>query len=227
MTPSSPAPSNRVNQSAATSASRVAGERWTGGAHVGQRRFERATSLDHRGAGQVVLAEREEVEGDVPGGCAPGQHLDPGGGGMDALAQRVEVEDPVAGDHQLAVHHATRGQQLTQRALQLGEVAVEGLAVAALHEQLVAVPEDDAAEAVPLGLVEHLAARQLPGELGEHGLDRGGDGKLQRRAFRALRTACHDLVAHVRATTSGRGAPIVAATTSPAGGARCDCTTSH
>jgi hypothetical protein len=62
-----------------------------------------------------------------------------------------------------------------ERLAEFGEVAVEGLAVAALDEEVFAVAEDDGAEAVPLGL-------EAPGvgvggdfvdALGEHGEDRG------------------------------------------------------
>ena len=61
--------------------------------------------------------------------------------------------------------------------MQLREIAIEGLQVAALDID-VAVPEDDSAEAVPFGLEEKFAIRRQPlRESGQHGfngcLDRG------------------------------------------------------
>ena len=96
-------------------------------------------------------------------------------------AAAVEVEAAVAGDHDLAVHHAARGQALPQDGRELGEIAVEGLQVAALDVDVVAVLEHDGAEAVPLRLEEPaLAFRQLGGQLREHGLD----GRLQHQRVR-------------------------------------------
>src|SRR3712207_7850397 len=52
----------------------------------------------------------------------------------------------------LAVDHAPLGQPFLDRADHLGEVAGQRPLVAAAQLHLVAVPEDDAAEAVPLRL---------------------------------------------------------------------------
>ena len=116
MTPSSPAPSNRSNQSAASARSRVAGVRWTGGV------------APTRGAARAVLAAR-------PGGTGPrssspsasrshatkrrrrlrGEHLHPGRGRMDAQEQGLEVEAPsgptitTSPSRTHAVRESTRG----------------------------------------------------------------------------------------------------------------------
>src|SRR5262249_45275374 len=56
---------------------------------------------------------------------------------------------------------------------QLREVAQQRLLVAALQLEVVPVTEHDAAEAVPLRFVQHVAVgRQLARQLGEHGLER-------------------------------------------------------
>ena len=65
---------------------------------------------------------------------------------MDALAERVEVLAPVRVAHDdLAVEHVAPGGKR-----ELGEVAAERLAVARLQEDLLAVHEGQAAEAVEL-----------------------------------------------------------------------------
>ena len=71
------------------------------------------------------------------------------------------------------------GQAVEQRLAQLGEVAVERLRVAALEIEVgAAAAEHDGAEAVPLGLEEEVARfGEGLGQLGEHGLDRRGDGE--------------------------------------------------
>ena len=81
---------------------------------------------------------------------------------------------PEGWDDDLAVDHAPLGELRPHGVEQLGEVPGEGPLVAAAELDLVAVAEDDAAEAVPLRLVdEALLDGQLPGELGQHGGDRG------------------------------------------------------
>ena len=74
-----------------------------------------------------------------------GQHLDPARGRVDALRQRLPVQPDAATDlarhHDLAVEHTARRELVAQRLHQLGEVAAELLAVARLHDDLVAVAE--------------------------------------------------------------------------------------
>ena len=89
---------------------------------------------------------------------------------MDPLLERLEVERTVTHQDHLAVEDATLGQRATQRLGELREVPVERLLVAALGDDRVAVAKDDRAEAVPLGLVEVVALREVLGELGEHRL---------------------------------------------------------
>ena len=116
-------------------------------------------------------------------------------GRMDPLGQGVEVEAGRAGDDDLPVEHATVGQVGPQRVHQLGEVPGQRLLVAAAQHDVVAVPEDDAAEPVPLGLVEQaVALGELPGQLGQHRGDRGDDGERHRldgtRPGRGGRSGC-------------------------------------
>ena len=60
---------------------------------------------------------------------------------------------------------------------ELGEVAIEGLLVAALDEDFVVVAEDEGAEAVPFGFKEPVVpGGQVADALGEHGEDGRVDG---------------------------------------------------
>ena len=84
-----------------------------------------------------------------------GQQVDPRlrRGGCAAAAPRSRSRSP-PGDDDLAVDDALLGQVRLDRLDDLGEVAGQRPLVAAAELDLVAVAEDDAAEAVPLGLVE-------------------------------------------------------------------------
>ena len=74
---------------------------------------------------------------------------------------------------------AALGELRHERIEQLGEVAVERLLVAALDEDLVAVAEDERAEAVPLGLEDPAVAfGEFADALGEHREDGRVDGEV-------------------------------------------------
>ena len=96
---------------------------------------------------------------------------------MDAEGQRVEVEAAWARDHDFAVENALLGKLVEQGFAEIGEIAVEGLAVSALDEEVVAVAKDDGAETVPLGLeAPGVGVRgEFVDALGEHGEDRRGE----------------------------------------------------
>ena len=96
---------------------------------------------------------------------------------MDPLLQRLELQPAVDRHHDLAVDHAALRQLGLERLDQLGEVARHRLLVAAADLDLVAVPEDDRAEAVPLGLVRR-TVRDLGHGLGQHRRDGWHDGQL-------------------------------------------------
>ena len=96
---------------------------------------------------------------------------------MDALQQRIEVESGLTGNEHFAVDDASLGKVRLHRGDHLGEVAREWTFVATAELDLVAVAEHDAAEAVPLRLVEPaVALRQLVGRLREHRRDGRHDG---------------------------------------------------
>src|SRR5580704_14946784 len=107
---------------------------------------------------------------------------------MNAHLQGLEVERAAPRHDDLAVEHRARRQLLPEGLDELGEITVERLLVAALEEDLVAVPEDEHAEAVPLGLEDPpVARRELARALGEHREERWLDGELHVSEITPLR----------------------------------------
>ena len=94
---------------------------------------------------------------------------------MDALQQGVEVE-PLAvgvGDDDLAVDDDVVGQGVAQQRQELGEVARDRPLAAARQLDVVAVAGDDAAEPVPLRLVQPaVTVGDRARQFGQHRLDR-------------------------------------------------------
>ena len=104
--PSRPAPSKRSNQARAIASSRVIGVTWIGGAASASARSSAARRSANGSLGEVVVAEREQVEGDEAGRGLGGEQRDAARGGVDALLERPEVQAAVAGDDDLAVDDA-------------------------------------------------------------------------------------------------------------------------
>jgi hypothetical protein len=90
---------------------------------------------------------------------------------VQAQHQRVEVEVLGVAREQFAVENEALRREPLQRLDDLREVARERPLVAAAQVDLVAVAEGQAAEAVPLWLVDVVTGRQLARELPEHRLD--------------------------------------------------------
>jgi hypothetical protein len=96
---------------------------------------------------------------------------------MEAGEERAEVE-PVSCRHdKLAVEDEAVFGHLGEILDELGKVAREGTIVAASQVDIAAVPENEAAKPVPLGLIESIGG-QLAREPSEHRLHRRHDGKL-------------------------------------------------
>jgi hypothetical protein len=135
-------------------------------------------------AAEVLVAEREQVEGHERSRSLRREQLHPRRRGMDPEQQRLEVEPRAPHDHDLSVEDAPLRQRGEERVDELREVTVHRLEVAALEHHLAPVAEDDGAEPVPLGLEQPLVARgQRVGGLRQHGLDRRLEGKLHRRSL--------------------------------------------
>ena len=126
---------------------------------------------------QVLVAECEQVPGDVRGRGLLGQKLHSRLGRVDAQQQRLEVEPVRTDDHNLAVDDAALRQGGEERLDELREIAVHWPAVPALEHDFVAVPEDQRAEAVPLGLeLPALAGGQFVCGPGQHWGERRIEG---------------------------------------------------
>src|SRR5688500_1438175 len=108
---------------------------------------------------------------------------------MDADQESIEIEAAIGiGDDHLAIEHeaSIRATHRAQWLLELGEVSVQGLEVAGLDVDIVAIAEDEGAEAVPFRLVDPaIARRDRGGRLCQHRrdrrLDRKGHGPMIRR----------------------------------------------
>ena len=176
-TPSSPAPSNRENQSRATAGLVVVGVRWMGGRAFPSASCSCVRRVAKRLVPQVVIAECQQVEGHEGRGRGPGEKPHTGLRRMYPLGQRIEVETGWSGDDDLAVEDTTIRNLSQQRLDQFGEVPVERLLVATPQHDVRPVSKDDAAKPVPLRFVEEpLADRELAHQLGQHGRHRWGHG---------------------------------------------------
>ncbi len=122
MTPSSPAPSKRSNQSRAVAGPRLGVKKSADG--VGRARASRGALK--RQLAQVPVAEREQVERDEARRSLLRELLHARRGGVDALLQRVEVEPGRAGNDELAVEDASLGKLRRAPLDDLGEVALSG-----------------------------------------------------------------------------------------------------
>src|SRR4051812_11139733 len=141
-----------------------------------QRALELLAPFGERMVEEILVAEGEEVEGDVGGGSLRGEQLHPRGSRMDAQQERLELQAGGSGDDDLAVEDAALRDLAGERLDQLREVPVERLQLAALQIDLALVAENEAAKPIPLRLVEKaVAGRKVLGELGEHGLDGRSD----------------------------------------------------
>ncbi len=134
---------------------------------------------------QILVAFGEQVERDEHRRGLGGETLHARGGGVDALTERLPIEALCARfagrDDDLAIEQAGSGEDLRQSLDELGEVTGERLRAARADLERLAVPGDETAEAVPLRLEQHPAAR----------LRRVGNGCC---GFREHRN--RDLVAH-------------------------------
>src|SRR4051812_38051514 len=80
--------------------------------------------------------------------------LDAALGGMDALQQRVERKMPVHLNDDLAVENEFFVRQFAECFDQLRKVSAERLSCLGLQQDLIGFAKSQAAEAVPLGLIE-------------------------------------------------------------------------
>jgi hypothetical protein len=122
--------------------------------------------LDARALARLVAA----------GGRLAAEPSHPGGGGVDTGEQRVAVVPGRAGHDDLAVAHEAALSQRQKLIHDFWEIAGQRPVVAAAQVDLTVVPECEAPKAVPLRLVQMLAARQRVGATRERGSSGGVTG---------------------------------------------------
>ena len=98
---------------------------------------------------------------------------------MQPKLQRIEIETLAPGNHDLAIEHAARRKPVEKQLMQLGKIPIERPQIAALDEHVGSTAKDNRAKTVPFRFVEKRSALgKLVGQLGEHRLDGGSDGKV-------------------------------------------------
>ena len=143
-----------------------------------EQRLQLAAALGLRLVPDVAAIDGKQVEGHEGGGDLARQLRHARRCRMQPHLQGIEVEPVRGGDDDLSIHHTPARQRRSERVVHLGEVAIERLEIAALDVHVRAVAEHDGAEPVPLRLVQERATGgQRLGDLGQHRLDRRGDGE--------------------------------------------------
>ena len=150
--------------------------------------YRRADICDHllqecpalalRGLHPAPPAGRQQVKADERCRRLLRELRHPRRGRMEPHLQRIEIEPMGRRDHDLSVDHTALGQLFEQRLVQLREVTVERPQIAALNEKVRGAAKNNGSEPVPFRLVEKRSlGGQGVGQLGQHRLDRRGDGK--------------------------------------------------
>jgi hypothetical protein len=97
---------------------------------------------------------------------------------VDAEEKQLELEGTVALDDDLSIEHAPFRKRGPEWGGQFRKVTIERLQVARLDVDLVAVTEDEGAEAVPLRFEQPaVVGWQVVGGLGEHRFEGRFEGK--------------------------------------------------
>src|SRR5205823_4133252 len=102
----------------------------------------------------VVFADRERVEGYERCGSFAREPLDARRRGMEPPEQGREVEPGAPGDHQLTVEHEVPAPDLAKRLRDFREVSSQRPLMTAAQIDFLVGDEREAAEPVPLWLVE-------------------------------------------------------------------------
>jgi|SRR5579863_2405046 len=101
---------------------------------------------------------------------------------MNAELKSIEVEPALVSDDEFAVEDGFWGELLAKGIDHFGEISIEGFLIPALDEDFVAIPKDEHAKAVPLGLVDPLARRRhVVDALRQHGQQGRIDGEVHIR----------------------------------------------
>src|SRR5258706_4162961 len=116
--------------------------------------LELSPALQLRDGQEALAANCQQIKRDKGSRSGLRELLDPRSRRVQPHLQAAEVEAVFRRHHDLAIHHDAARQSLEARSVQLPEVAVQGLQVAALDVDVVRDSEDDRAKPVPLGFKE-------------------------------------------------------------------------
>ena len=141
-----------------------------------ENRFQPVAPLVPDQPGQIGAVKGQDIEADQLGRRLLTQQRNPGGGRMNPGAQGIPVQMLRArltrAHDQLGVQNRAIGQPARQRGDDLREIRGQRLLAAPVQGDPVPIPADDAAEAVPLGLVRESGTIRNPVDrAGEHRID--------------------------------------------------------
>ena len=119
-------------------------------------RSRRGAALAERRRAQVASPSARQSKATYDAGAASASISTRDAAGWMRSSRASKSRPPSGGDDDLAVEHEPRvgAAERPERALELGEVPVQRLEVAALDVDLGPVPEDEGPEPVPLRLVD-------------------------------------------------------------------------
>ena len=131
--------------------------------------FEHGAALLKGLLAKIPIALAKDVEEDAGSRGFRGEEFYTRGGGVNAELQRIEVEPSFPGNDEFAIEDTFCGELFAKRVEHLRKVAVQGFLIAALYEDVISVTKDKDAKAIPLRLIDPVAAlRDLIDALGEH-----------------------------------------------------------
>src|SRR5437868_330794 len=148
---------------------------------VGHHTLKPFAALLERNLSEVAGTVAEQVEKDNRRRSLLGQHAHTRFGGMKPELQRIKIQTVLCSDYDLTVDHAARWELRPKRIEQLRKVPIQRLQVAALQQDVVAVPEDDCPETIPLRLENPVRPRgDLVDTFGQHWRNWRADDEIHR-----------------------------------------------
>jgi hypothetical protein len=128
---------------------------------------------------QVAVAFAKQIEKDAGCRCFRSKKFDARRCRMDAELKSIELEPAMLGDDEFAIEHAFCGKLAAQGIDHVGEISIERFLVAALDEDLSAIPKNKHPKTIPLRLVDPFAlGRHLVNAFGKHGQYGRVDGEI-------------------------------------------------
>jgi hypothetical protein len=128
-----------------------------GGIGRAKQHLQPATPFPERQVAEILVPNRQDVEGDEASRRLVAKSFHPRGGGMKPGQQRLEVGPTRTVGHDLAVNDETFRLHGADSFGELGEVARQGSVIPAAKVHRGSVAERHAPKAVPLRLIEVIA----------------------------------------------------------------------